>query len=165
MTEEENKKLEEKLSRVSNPELKDLVENAKRIREELGDNPEIKNIELDIVNAQSMYKKLNFVEGAKFLFGLACFGVSFYSVINNNKFNDLSCIMLLIVGTGLISTAESGVYSGAKMSASINKIQSRINNLRLIEENKLLKQQLHDANFNLIEKANNSSGKQYVKRR
>ena len=171
MSEELNKddiNLTKKLERVSNPDLKKLAEEAKKIREEIGDNPEIKNIEYDIVNVQSYPHRFVFKDGIRLLFGLTCCSISSFTMVSNHVF-DLNSAILFLIGTYHSQEASMnllGIGNNEKQfKEALNEIKNKIEKLKIMEENKNLKQQLKDAGLIEMEQTENLEGEEHAKRR
>ncbi len=164
---EEDINIQKKLLKVSDTNLKQLVEDARKIREELGDAPEIRDIELDIVNTQSYARRLGFINGVKLLFGFACLGISSFTVASNHSV-DINNGMLIMISmltsinafTNLLCSEDTD-----ELKVSLNEIKNKIEKLKLMEENKNLKQQLKDAGLMEIEQAENFEGEEHAKRR
>ena len=153
-TEAESKKL----SKLSNEQLIFLALEAQKIREELGDTPEIKDIDSAIEHLQSYQHKLVFIARAKLLYGIACFWLG-YDVIPNSNISDLWGVVLMIgsfltlyfAKYDLASLGDNSRYSYSKLSPYIDKIKLRIENLKLASENEKLNRQLQDSTEELDE--------------
>lgn len=152
----ENRWESSKISKLSNEKLKLLAEEAQKIREELGDTPEIKNIESDIVNTQSYQRKLEYLNVAKLLYCLACLGIV-YGLSNDMAVGDL-WVAILLIGTFFIGLSAEADLSKlldddrySKISPYIDRIKLRIKNLQLMSENDKLKEQLQEATEGFVE--------------
>ena len=163
----EDDKLKQKLERVRNTDLKELVEEAKKIREEIGDNPEIRDIEYDIVNTQSYPRRLVFKNGIKLLFGLACCVISGFTMAPNQEL-DLNSAIVFIMGIVTSQNASVdllGLGNEKQFKEALNEIKNKIEKLKIMEENKNLKQQLKDAGLIEMEQTENLEGEEHAKRR
>ena len=139
----EDLKLQNKLEKINDEELVKLIKEAKRIREEIGDNPEIKNIERNIVTAKTYKNKRVVIMAIRLLFAISCFGAGAYAMyINKNV--DLSCLLLNMIGIKNFAYFQNMALDDdtSKLPNIINDIKNSIRELELSNENKKLKQEL-----------------------
>ena len=109
-----------------------------------------------------------FKDGIRLLFGLTCCSISSFTMVSNHVF-DLNSAILFLIGAYHSQEASMnllGIGNNEELfEETLNQIKNKIEKLKLMEENKNLKQQLKDAGLIEMEQTENLEGEQHVKRR
>ncbi len=133
-----DKKLNKKLAKVSDDELRSLITETQKIREELGDMPEIKNIERSIVSAQSKANRRVFAAGMKWLGGISLAGIGGYYYphlpVPKSTFQTISNLIVFSVGCLIMFNANQNMNDSVSNS-KIVLIKNDIEKLKNESEN------------------------------
>ena len=164
---EENRELSfnNRLDKISNKDLKELIQEVKKIREELGENPEISNIEYDIKEKDFKIKLALMKKIIRNIFVLEYVSIaSVQALVNiNEDIGKVTSAMSLLICLYMLYDMFKG--NTKQLDDFKKSIMNRLELLKLQEYKKGLNQYMHCEEIINNNTMNIGEEKKYVKRR
>ena len=164
---EENRELSfnNRLDKISNKDLKELIQEVKKIREELGENPEISNIEYDIKEKDFKIKLALMKKIIRNIFVLEYVSIaSVQALVNiNEDIGKVTSAMSLLICLYMLYDMFKG--NTKQLDDFKKSIMNRLELLKLKEYKKGLNQYMHCEEIINNNTMNIGEEKKYVKRR